>query len=183
MYFETAVQVPDLKKLSSFNPIKSDVSQAYYTVASSYDSSKKYSCPKKNCIGKILDKQNGLVQPKSTTLFPELLPCPKRGDTLSFLPYIVMIEEAKLIGLYDPLKKHFPDQFLDILALVLFNLWEGDLIADRFLDFHFHRFDGLNKAILSSSISKLYTKLGNQEDKIQAFFLSYFIQRKDEPNL
>ena len=90
-----------------------------------------------------------------------------------------MIEEAKLIGLYDPLKKHFPDQFLNILALVLFNLCEEDLIADRFLDFHFRCFDGLDKALLSSYISKLYTKLGHQEDKIQAFFQDFLVSYRE----
>ena len=98
MYFDTVVQVPDPNKLSSFNTIKSGISYAYYTISSFYDPSKKYSCPKRVCIGKIVDKQLGLVQPNFnfSQLFPELLqPALKRGDTLSFLPYIVMIEEAK----------------------------------------------------------------------------------------
>lgn len=145
MYFDTVVQVLDSKKLSSFNTISSNVSYAYYTLSSFYDPSKRYSCPKKICIGKIVDKHLGLVQPNSnfSHFFPELLqPLLNRGETLFFLPYIAMIQEAKLIGLYDPLKKHFPNQFLSILALVIFDLWQGDLIADRFLAFHFHCFDG-----------------------------------------
>ncbi|MDE5758452.1 MAG: transposase, partial [Allobaculum sp.] len=184
MYFDTVVQVPDPKKLSSFNTIKLGVSYAYYTLSSFYDPSKKYSCPKRVCIGKIVDKQLGLVQPNHNffQLFPVELPL-ERSDTLSFLPYIVMIEEAKQIGLYKPLKKHFPDQFLDILALVLFNLCEEDLIADRFFDFHFHCFDGLDKVLLSSYISKLYTNLGLQEDKIQAFFQDFLVSYREEMGL
>ena len=186
MNLDTVVQVPDPKKLSSFNTIKPGVSYAYYTMSSFYDSSKKYTCPKRVCIGKIVDKHLGLVQPNLNFfhLFPEQVELPlERSDTLSFLPYIVMIEEAKLIGLYDPLKKHFPNQFLNILALVLFNLCQEDLIANRFLDFHFHCFDGLDKALLSSYISKLYTKLGHQEDKIQAFFQDFLVSYRDEMGL
>ena len=110
MYFETIVQVPDPKKLSSFNAIKSGVSYAYYTISSFYDPFKKYSRPKRVYVGKIVDKQLGLVQPNFnfSKLFPDILqPVLNRSDTLSYLPYLAMIQEAKLFGLYEPLKKHF----------------------------------------------------------------------------
>lgn len=87
------------------------------------------SYPNRISVGKIIDKDLGLIQPNSNyaQLFPDQIELSlNRSDTLSVLPYLAMIEEAKLIGLYDPLKKHFPDQFLPILALVLFTLCESN---------------------------------------------------------
>lgn len=183
MYFDTLVQVPDLKKLCSCNAIKSGVSYAYYTLNRSYDPIKKYSLPKRICIGKIHDRQVGLIQPNSNfaKLFPQLLePVLSRGETLIYLPYLAMVEEAKHIGLYEPLKKHFPDQFLSILALCLFNLCQGDLIADGFYDFHYHCFDGLDKALLSPTISKLWANLGGQEEEIAAFFQDFLTSYREK---
>ena len=176
MYFDTTVQVPDPKKLVSCNAIKPGVSYAYYTLSRSYDPSTKMSYPNRISVGKIIDKDLGLIQPNSNyaKLFPEQIELSlNRSDTLSVLPYLTMIEEAKKIGLYDPLKKHFPDQFLPILALVLFTLCEEDLIADRFSDFHFHCFDGLDKDLLGSTISKLYASLGKKEGEIAAFYQDF----------
>ncbi len=86
-----------------------------------------------------------------------------------------MIQEAKLIGLYEPLKKHFSNQFLESLTLCLFNLCEDNLGADGFYDFHFHCFDGLDKALFDSHISNLYKTLSHQEKEIQAFFQDFLL--------
>lgn len=48
-----------------------------------------------------------------------------------------------------------------------------NLIADRFSDFHFHCFDGLDKDLLSSTISKLYANLGKKDGEIAAFYQDF----------
>ena len=50
--------------------------------------------------------------------------------------------------------------------------------ADGFYDFHFHCFDGLDKALLSSHISNLYKTLGNREKEIQAFFQDFLLSHR-----
>ena len=136
MLYDTLIELPQEGKFSIKNSITEHTAYVYYIAEQHYEKEHRQSRNTQILIGKFnkedlgnqtIQNRNGkpiLFQPNKTFLetfdgteFEEKF---KQARQIKYLDWLFMIQTAKEIGLYEPLQKYFPNDFLAILALALY---------------------------------------------------------------
>ena len=170
MYYNYTVTVPQehVVKIK-----KDDVLYIYYECGRDYDKDKKYSLPKRMCIGKLCSDDEKKMHPNQNFFraFPDSAERPeessqeRRSSTLGIGPYIVIKKIITALGIDEIIKKmnRASDNglFLDLIA---YSIITEDNAAQYYPDYAYHHAlftDGM-KIFSDSKVSTFLSDLGEE---------------------
>lgn len=171
----------------------------YWEESCKWDSINKRPASGRSCIGKLDPSKERYFFPNKTyhTIFdsePETeapvepkelkpVPAPKQSPVLNFGPYIALFCAASKTGCLDALQKVFPEDWTAIFALALHAI-DSNFTAQDFPFWFFHNYCGLNDPLSSSTISRIYQRIGEDPDLIKNFlyfFRENYMENFPEP--
>lgn len=157
----------------------------YWITSSKWDNEKKQTIDDRKSIGHIDKSHPGMMFPgsnyfrlgldKQIEKSDEIVlqPPGKFSKTLNFGQYVAMTKALDQIGCLDVLKKIQPRDWKAILALCIHAVDAENSVAQDFPNWAFHNYCGLDKPMTDSEISRLYKRIGSDEET-GANFMYYY---------
>lgn len=184
MYLNVTVPMPESKEKITVKKIK-NTSYVYFEIGRTYDRERKYTLPKRVCIGKVSDNHLAMIIPNTNFLryFPEaVLPdeadAPERSSCLHVGAYFVIrkvIKDSLLDRMLASIIGKNAGLFLDLAAYAI--LTEGN--AAQYYPAYAYNHPLMTEEMKIYSDAKISDFLGTEMDNQRVAFLNEWNKRRD----
>ena len=174
------VRIPRESGAVTYKKIK-QTTYVYIGQGRTYDKEKKYSVPKRTCIGKLNAEGAEIPNEKFFTMFPHLKPAKRRCPTLSVGSYAAFSKIVSSYGLKEMLDFSVGPEYSGLfLDLALYHIVNEDSAAQHFPAYAATHplFSGGMHIYSDSTVSKALGKFG--ERGVALTFLDKWNERKDK---